>query len=171
MKLNDAYPGKYLKADDVSETGDIFTIASVELEELGQGAEKQVKPVVYFEEDEKGLVLNKTNFKTICEVTGQGDSDDWAGHQITLYQTEVQFGGDMVASIRVKKKVNRNPANTKTAAASASRPGQPAKAAVEPETKAPAETTTATTAETGNDFGEKSGKTPATGDSDEDIPF
>ena len=121
MKLNDAYPGKYLKAGDVSETGDVFTIKGCEMEELGQGADKQIKPVLYFEDEEKGFVLNKTNFKTIVELTGQGDSDDWAGVEVTLFTTEVQFGADMVESIRVKKKVNRSPAtSTKAAAATAS---------------------------------------------------
>ncbi len=104
MNINDAFPSKYLKASDLPEEGSqAFTIEKIEIEEIGM--EKQKKPVIYFEEDGKGLVCNKTNAKTIAQVLGSGDFDEWIGSKINLYRAEVDFQGEMVEAIRVKRKV------------------------------------------------------------------
>ena len=99
MKVSDAYPSKYLKADDLNGQSTIVTIAKVEIEQLGQDNER--KPVAYFEEQEKGLVLNKTNAEMIVHFTGQDDMDAWAGSKIGLYTTPVKFQGRLVDSIEV----------------------------------------------------------------------
>lgn len=109
MRLSDIFPGRFLTAGEVAEEGEIFTITEVTTEEFGQEGERQSKPVVHFEESPKGLVLNKTNFTSIAKVTGESDTDAWAGHQVTLYPTEVQFQSKMVECIRVKTKVSRTP--------------------------------------------------------------
>lgn len=137
MKLDDVFPGKYLKASEISEEGETFTISSVELEEVGQGADKQVKPVVYFEETDKGLVMNKTNFKSFAEVTGEGDSDGWPGHQVTLFATQVDFSGKSMEAIRVKKRVARTPAAAGKAASATAAAKRPAAAPAEPVAEAP----------------------------------
>ena len=62
MKANDVFPGKYLKASDLNGHEPVVTIDRVEMEDVGDGR----KPVVYFKGKEKGLVMNKTNFSTIC---------------------------------------------------------------------------------------------------------
>jgi hypothetical protein len=102
--VDDAYPSKYLKASDLPEEGTItFTIERIEIEEIGR--EKQVKPVVYFEEDNRGLVANKTNCNTIAKVTGSRVFDQWIGKRINLYRAEVDFQGEQVESIRVSLKM------------------------------------------------------------------
>lgn len=101
--IDDAFPSKYLKAADLPEEGTItFTIEKIEIEEIGR--EKQHKPVIYFEEDNRGLVANKTNCNTIAKVTGSRTFDDWIGKTINLYRAEVDFQGEMVESIRVSLK-------------------------------------------------------------------
>jgi len=49
------------------------------------------------------MVCNKTNARTIARVLGSEEFDEWIGKQISLYRCEVDFQGDMVDSIRVKK--------------------------------------------------------------------
>lgn len=110
MKMSQMYPSKYLKADELGDQDHTFTISKIVIEELGQGAEKESKPVIYFKEIEKGFVMNKTNAGTITKITGSDDTDDWAGKKITLFATEVQFGPDMVLSIRAR--LPRAPAQT-----------------------------------------------------------
>jgi hypothetical protein len=101
-KLNDAFPSKYLTAADIEESGDLdCTIKNVELVTLGQGAEKDTKLLIHLKGMEKGFVCNKTNATTIQKVLGSDDTDDWIGGRITLKAMEVQFGKDMVMSIRV----------------------------------------------------------------------
>ena len=104
MNINDAFPSKYLKASDLPEEGSQqFTIERIEIEEVGQ--EKTRKPVIYFEEDNKGLVCNKTNARTIAKVLGTEQFEEWAGKKINLYRAEVDFQGEMIEAIRVKLRV------------------------------------------------------------------
>jgi len=102
MNRNDVFPSKYLKAGDLSEdgSGETFTIEKVEIEEIGMNKDK--KPVIHFEESDKAMVCNKTNWNTISKVLGSQDSDDWIGKEVQLYRAEVEFQGEMVEAIRVK---------------------------------------------------------------------
>lgn len=100
MNINTAYPSNYLKADDLNGKSVTVTIQKVELEEIGQGRDKERKPVLYFRGKDKGVVLNKTNANTITKLYG-GETDDWVGKAITLVPREVEFQGEMVLSIRV----------------------------------------------------------------------
>ena len=102
MNINEAFPSKYLKAGDLPDEGSQqFTIEKVVMEEIGR--EKERKPVLYFEEDNRGMVCNKTNAKMIARVLNSEEFDEWIGKQINLYRCEVDFQGEMVDSIRVKR--------------------------------------------------------------------
>lgn len=119
MRMNDAYPSKYLKADaDVPEEGFlVLTIKTVEMEEIGQGTDAQDKPVIYFRETQKGLVLNKTNWGLIAKALGSDDTDTWEKRKIALYSTDVQFGKDMTRGIRVNSKAPKSAASAPKATA------------------------------------------------------
>lgn len=97
MKMSDAFPSNYLRAADFPKPA-LVTISYVKMEDIGDDH----KPVLYFAEMEKGLVLNKTNANTIAEAYGD-DSDIWKGNQIVLFETQVQFQSRMVAAVRVRK--------------------------------------------------------------------
>lgn len=101
VNVNDAFPSNYIKASDLGDKKVLVTMDRVEMEALGRGADKETKPVLYFEGKQKGLVLNKTNSKKIHDITGSWEDSDWAGHQIVLYATETEFGGDTVSCIRI----------------------------------------------------------------------
>jgi len=101
MTSDQIFPSKYLKADDLD--GEMtVTIKSVVLEELeSKDRGKQSKPVAYFREFDKGVVLNRTNWGTIAKQHGD-DSDMWVGKQIVLFAMDVEAFGEMVLAIRVK---------------------------------------------------------------------
>lgn len=123
MKLADVFPSNYLAASDFDEDT-VRTIQRVEEEILGQGKDAQKKAVIYFDEDDKGMVCNKTNFKTIASLHGD-DTDDWIGKQITLYATEVPFGDKMVMSVRVRLKAPRPASQAKPGNGNAAPTGEP----------------------------------------------
>lgn len=107
MNINNLFPSKYLKAADLPEDEAVsYTIAKIKLEEIGK--DKDNKPVIYFQGEDKGFVANKTNCRTIASALGSDEVDDWVGKTIRLYRTEVEFQGDMVESIRVKRKPGTN---------------------------------------------------------------
>jgi hypothetical protein len=101
MKGSEVFPSRYLKAEELEEDVEV-TIKKVVLEELeDKKGEKAQKPVCYFEEGPKGLILNKTNWFMIAKQHGD-ESDDWVGKRITLTTVDVDAFGDVVSAIRVK---------------------------------------------------------------------
>ncbi len=116
-KLNEMFPSRWLKASDFEDGDQVMTISDLKTEKIGQGRDADDKWVLFFEEDEKGLVLNKTNTNTIAKLHGD-DTDEWIGKQVTLFATEVQFQSEMVEAIRIRSKPPRQ-AKAKTAPAPA----------------------------------------------------
>ena len=97
MKSTDVFPSEYLRAADLKGRDVTVTMDSMETKDIGSDH----KPVLYFKNAEKGLVMNKTNWNMIAEIYGD-ESDDWMGKKITLYPTRVDFQGKRVDAIRVK---------------------------------------------------------------------
>lgn len=100
MNINESFPSNYLKASDLGTTQPIVTIDRVEQEQVGR--DKEWKAILYFDGKEKGVVLNKTNAKTIVNLCGSQETDDWKGFKIRLFATTTEFGGETVECIRVK---------------------------------------------------------------------
>ena len=99
MHIDSLFPSKYLRASDLD--GDTpVTMKSLIMEEINQ----EEKPVLYFREEAKGLVLNKTNGKVIGSLHGS-ETDHWPGGKITLFPTEVDFRGEIVDAIRVRRQI------------------------------------------------------------------
>lgn len=113
MKMSTAFPSKYLAADtdvpDAEDGGLIVTISGCKRETLGNGKEAEDKPVLYFEETDKGLVLNKTNANTITDLMGTDETDEWEGRKIKLYAKDVEFQGKMTRGIRVSTRPPKRP--------------------------------------------------------------
>jgi hypothetical protein len=89
---------KYLRAEDLK-TEKKFRIKSVTEEVVG--AEKKKKLVVWFTNDERGLVLNKTNNRTLRGAFGD-DVSGWKDKIIILFSTMVDLRGKMVGGLRVR---------------------------------------------------------------------
>ena len=70
-------------------------MSHVEMRDMGE----EVKPVLFFEGKDKGLVLNKTNSNTISAAYGD-ETDVWVGMGIVLYETMVEFQGQRKPGIR-----------------------------------------------------------------------
>lgn len=104
MRMKELYPSKYLKADDVDEQGGEVSalIKTVKLEEMqdNEGA-KEDKPVLYFNNVPKGMVLNRTNADRISAVYGD-ESDNWRGKPVTLYTEQVTAFGKTTNAIRLR---------------------------------------------------------------------
>jgi hypothetical protein len=101
MRKDEAFPGKYLKAADVKANPITAKISYVEMETVGQGKDQKEKPVLYFEDLDRPLVLNSTNWDAIADVLGD-ESDNWAGHKIKLFSVRTQYAGKPTDGIRVE---------------------------------------------------------------------
>jgi hypothetical protein len=76
MKRNLAYPSKYLKAADLDGETVIATIESVSHEAMQDGT---IKPVVFLDKWQKGVVVNVTNADVLYAIAGTDDDVDWPG--------------------------------------------------------------------------------------------
>ncbi len=101
MRTSDLFPSKYVKAEDLSSGPQTVAIRELVVEEIGQGKDAESKPVLYFHNRQKGLVLNVTNCRAIEDAYGV-ETDDWPGKSIELFSTKVDFKGDRVDAVRVR---------------------------------------------------------------------
>lgn len=110
MRTSEVFPNtsEWLKVDDIPDEGLTATIDSYSVEEFKNDGKTQRKPVLYFKEDVKALVLNKTNAGSITVIAGSDELDDWIGKKITMVPREVEFAGKQVWAIRIKMPRRQN---------------------------------------------------------------
>ena len=101
MKINQAFPSKYIKAADLQGKEYTLTVASVKIEDVGAEGSPEEKPVLYFAGRAKGVVLNRTNAETISHRYGD-DTDDWINKEVIIYPDTVMFQGKLVDCIRMR---------------------------------------------------------------------
>ena len=101
--INALFPSKYLRSADYEKGEETtYVISRVEVEKVGEkdGREER-KPVLFFQNEEKGMVLNRTNADTIADLYGN-DTEGWAGRPITVFVMRVSGPNGMTDGIRLK---------------------------------------------------------------------
>jgi len=99
MRSSDAFPAKYMKSADVKAKPLVATISHMQMELVGQGHEQREKPVLFLE-NQKPIVLNRTNFESLEDAFG--DSDEWSGHKIRIKCERTRFQGKTVDGLRIE---------------------------------------------------------------------
>ena len=90
----------YLKAPDITPEGQTMTVLKVVEEQVGRDQEKKL--VVFFAENEKGLVMNKTNIQFLIDTVG-GETDEWVGEEVVVYNDPaITFGSKTTGGLRIK---------------------------------------------------------------------
>ena len=82
----------------------IVTIKHVaQADVVGNGGKKERKTVVFFLENVKPMVLNRTNSKTITKLFGTPYIEQWGGKKIQVYiEHDIQAFGEIVDGLRVR---------------------------------------------------------------------
>lgn len=102
MKREDAFPSKWLKAEHLKEAPGrklVLTISGVTTVKYRDGSTSRA---LSFDETDKQLGLNKTNWEACEQITGRDDDEKWAGHKVEAFFTMVEFGGKQVPGIRLR---------------------------------------------------------------------
>jgi len=89
---------RFFRAEDLTQDK-VLRIRSVTEEPVSAHQEKKL--AVWFTNDPKGLVLNRTNNRTIRGAYGD-DVAGWIGKLIVLFRTKTEFGGELVGALRVR---------------------------------------------------------------------
>jgi hypothetical protein len=97
---DDWYPSNFFKADDVINNPLDLTIADIHPEKMQDG---NPKPVVFFKEDKRGLVLNKTNKNFLVMLTRSKNPADAVGQRVVLVAVESEFQGKPCMALRLRR--------------------------------------------------------------------
>jgi hypothetical protein len=100
MLASDFDKSRFLKAADLPGEKK-FRIKSVTAETVGMEDEKKRKPVLWFTNDERGLLLNTTNLRTLSGAFGD-NMEAWVGKIIIAFPTHTDFCGKLVPALRVR---------------------------------------------------------------------
>jgi hypothetical protein len=94
--------GNWLRCTDLDGKTHKVTIEKVETVEVKDDEKGHIPKIcVSFQGKEKGLLLNKTNAKTLA--AGLGDNEmEWHGSTIIMFPTTCEFQGSTVPCIRVR---------------------------------------------------------------------
>ena len=103
MMNNSDYIGAYTFQPGEEKT---LTIRSCGMEQVYNPSEnkKETCMVIHWMENEKPLIANVTNCKTISKVLETSYTEQWVGKRIVLGVEKVKAFGDVVEAVRVKKK-------------------------------------------------------------------
>ena len=63
----------------------------------------RLKPVLYFEEDKRGLILNKTNANMLKLLTRSNNPADVVGLKVQLFAAPSAFQGQPCNAVRIRK--------------------------------------------------------------------
>jgi hypothetical protein len=115
MAIMSKFKNRFLKAENI-EAGETVTVKDVRDELVGNPQE--AKPVVYLDEYDKGIILNKTNAKALVKVFGD-DETTWPGKKIVLttVPTRNPSTGEEIDAIRMQAVPAKKKAAAEVAAA------------------------------------------------------
>lgn len=106
--FSDMYGSRYVSAEDLGGREPTVTISKAYQEMLTDRQNNQTKPriIIMFKDKTKGLVLNKTNAKTLALGTQTEDWNQWVGTRVVLYTVPTQMGDGVrlrIAQLPAKK--------------------------------------------------------------------
>lgn len=101
--INQMTGGKYLKKEDAPQPM-LLTVRLLAEEMISDGeGGKEKKWVMHFNELDKGLVMNTTNFHLAAQALGSDETDHWLGRQLVLYaDPNVSMAGKLVGGLRLR---------------------------------------------------------------------
>ena len=103
MNLTEIFPRRFASGEELSQPITV-TVSGVTLESMYSGNGQTVeKPVLYFKETRKGVVLCKTLAYQVADILGSTDTNTWVGQQITLVSESLMVAGKSRSVIRARK--------------------------------------------------------------------
>lgn len=101
--INQYFPSQWLRSEDLNGPSVVTIIQVRDVKFPGQrGESDQVKPVLVFQELEKDMIVNKTNFQALSKITGRDSTEEWIGSKVQLRVEQVNAFGDVVDAIRIR---------------------------------------------------------------------
>lgn len=99
MKFSATKISKYMNAAYLKGKARTVQMDYVEMELLR--GDKEKKPILYFSDCDKPMVLNQTNGKVIVSLYGDL-MENWPDRRITLFPTTCEVSGEVVPCVRIR---------------------------------------------------------------------
>lgn len=108
MKLNEMFPSKYVKGEDLNGKVWTVTIARITAETMRPNPQSPevTKYVLYTQEGKKGIVLSKVLAGQIAKALSSDDTEAWTGRKIGIYGEAVNVAGVARVAIRARAATN-----------------------------------------------------------------
>jgi hypothetical protein len=103
--LSEGSDSPFIKAADLKGKDLTVTIRRLEMQTVGRGQKAEKKIVAFFDELDKGMVLNATNRNIIKDLYGSAAAG-LIGKRITLWpKPDVEFEGKLQLGLRIRPQV------------------------------------------------------------------
>lgn len=104
MKIDQLFPRKYATGSDLNGKAYTFTVAGVAMEEVHTIPNKpaESKPVLYFKETHKGIILTRPLAMQIAQFLNSTETDSWTGKKIQIYPEPLTVAGQPRIAIRAR---------------------------------------------------------------------
>jgi hypothetical protein len=104
---DEIFPSDYLKAVDVDPPITV-TVKECVIETLGRGAQAERKGVLYFTDHPKKLTVNVTNWDAMVAITGEKNSDRWAGTVIEAFAVDCESPKGPTRGVRIRRPLKKS---------------------------------------------------------------
>jgi hypothetical protein len=107
MNIKELFPRKYANGSDLNGKPYTFTVRTVQLESIqlpGKPAEN--KPVIYFQEAHRGIILTRALAEQVAEILASPDTDNWQGRKVTIFPLPMRVAGVDRIAIRARAAAN-----------------------------------------------------------------
>lgn len=108
------YIGAYELMDGSENKELTVTITQIKREMITGADGKKEECTVCYLKNQKPMILNATNQKTMTKLFGSPYIEDWANKQMTLYVAKIKAFGDTVDALRVRPNAPVKPELTPT---------------------------------------------------------
>lgn len=114
-KISSIYPNRFLKPYELSKQKRTpALIERVTTEVFGNDfAEKLVVTLLSEDGSKRELVLNQTNARRLAAEFGD-ETDHWHGREVVLWTADINFRGDIIASVQIEPAPSPVPEAPKT---------------------------------------------------------
>lgn len=105
MNIDSMKQSRFLTKDDFGLQGKLVTIRGdvAQVNVAQEGDPEEHKFLLFFDEFEKGMVLNSINSQIIAQITGSKDTENWNGHKLVVFNDPtVIMKGKLTGGIRVR---------------------------------------------------------------------
>ena len=103
MKVDEAFPSRFVQGTELPSDGVKVTIRSVDRETMRRPGAGEIEGfILWVVGAKKGIVLTAALARQLAGIIGDSEMDNWQGHQVILYTESLVVAGRLCHPIRAR---------------------------------------------------------------------